>query len=157
MATYSGLQGIAQLKAKIRQKSKMLIGESAEKIAIVMVDASPLGAEYYSSLQGAVQNDVGDFKNSWTVGLGTPNPASRAADPSGSGAVADAITKGKLYNLEKSVFVTNNVDHADMVEHGWEDNPEYGWKAKDGYHPVRENTSTAKVILEAVALKVSKL
>lgn len=157
MATYSGTSGIEQLRAKIRLKSKMLVGESAEKIAIVLVDDSPVGAEYYSSLLGNVENDAGDFKNSWTVGNGTPDPTSRQADPTGSGAVANAIAQGKAYNLQNAVYVTNNVGHADMVEEGWEDNPVYGWKAKDGYHTVRENTSTAKTILTAVAAKVGLL
>lgn len=157
MATYDGSNGIAQLRAKIKLKSKMLVGESAEKVAIVMVDNSPLGVEYYSSIQGVVQNDVGDFKNSWAVGLGSPVTSSRPADPAGTAAVADAMAKSKAYNLEDRVYVTNNVDHAEMVEEGWGDNPEYGWKAKEGYHPVRENIGTAKAILAAVAIKVSAL
>lgn len=157
MATYEGSSGIAQLKAKIKLKSKLLVGESAEKLSIVMVNDSPLGVEHYNSTQGVITNDVGDFKNSWNVGIGLPDPSSRAADSTGAGAVANAMSKSRLYNLEDKVYVTNNVDHAEMVETGWADNPEYGWKAKDGYHPVRENTSTAKVILEAVATKVSQL
>lgn len=157
MATYTGSQGIAELKAKIRRKSKLLVSESAEKLAIVMVDGSPLGVEHYNSIQGTIHNDVGDFKNSWNVGLGMPDPSSRAADSTGAGAVGSAIAKAKLYDLQDNVYVTNNVDHADMVESGWQDNPEYGWKAKDGYHPVRENIGTAKVILAAVAIKVSTL
>ena len=84
MAIYEGSQGIAALKAKIAMKSKMLVGESLEKIAVMLVDESPLGAEYYASKQGAIQNDVGDFKNSWTVGLGTPNLSTRAADAAGT-------------------------------------------------------------------------
>ena len=47
MAVYSGSAGIAQLREKIKQKSKMLVGESAEKIAIYMIDESPLGVEVY--------------------------------------------------------------------------------------------------------------
>lgn len=157
MAVYDGVAGIAQLRAKIKLKSKMLVGQSAEKIAILLVDDSPVGAEYYSSNIGAVENDAGDFKNSWTVSHGTPNLATRHADPTGSGAIANAITQAKTYNLQSAVYVTNNVGHADKVEHGWEANPVYGWKAKDGYHTVRENTGTAKVILAAVAVKVSLL
>ena len=65
--------------------------------------------------------------------------------------------KGKRYNLEEEVYVTNNVDHADKVEEGWRDNPEYGWKAKDGYHVVSKNITTAQTILEIVADKVSKI
>ena len=157
MAVYEGKQGIAALKAKIAMKSKKLVGESLEKIAVMLVDESPLGAEYYASKQGAIQNDVGDFKNSWTVGLGTPDLSTRAADSAGTAAVADAIVKGKLYNLEDITYVTNNVDHAEDVEQGWDDNPEYGWKAKGGYHVVENNASSAVAILEAVAQKVSKL
>ena len=157
MATYEGSQGIAALKAKIKTKSKLLVGESLEKIATALVDDSPLGAEYYASKQGLIQNDVGDFKNSWNVGLGTPDPSTRVADTTGTAAVADAIVKGKRYNLEEEVYVSNNVGHADKVEEGWRDNPEYGWKAKDGYHVVSKNISTAKSILEIVADKVSKI
>ena len=157
MAVYEGKQGIASLREKIKLKSKMLVGESLEKIAVMLVDESPLGAEYYASKKGAIQNDVGDFKNSWTVGLGTPDLSTRAADSAGTAAVADAIVKGKLYNLEDITYVTNNVDHAEKVEDGWADNPEYGWKAKGGYHVVENNTGSAVAILEAVAQKVSKL
>jgi len=157
MAVYEGSRGIAALLQKIETKSKLLVGESAEKIATALVDDSPLGAEYYASKQGLIQNDVGDFKNSWNVGLGTPDPSTRVADTAGTAAVADAIVKGKRYNLEEEVYVTNNVDHADKVEEGWRDNPEYGWKAKDGYHVVSKNISTAKSILEIVADKVSKI
>ena len=32
MAVYGGSAGIAQLREKIKQKSKMLVGESAEKV-----------------------------------------------------------------------------------------------------------------------------
>src|SRR5256885_8371159 len=33
-------------------------------------------------------------------------------------------------------YITNSKEYAQMVEDGWEDNPEYGWKAKGGYHVV---------------------
>ena len=157
MAVYSGSAGIAQLREKIKQKSKMLVGESAEKVAIFMVESSPLGVEYYRSSQGLIQNDVGDFKNSWAVGLGDSETITRPADAAGTAAVADAIVKGSQYNFQDQVYVTNSVDHAEMVEDGWRDNPEYGWKAKEGYHVVRDGTTTAEAILEAVAEKVSKL
>ena len=157
MAIYEGSQGISALKAKINAKSKLLVGESLEKIATLLVDESPLGAEYYASTQGAIQNDVGDFKNSWNVGLGVADTSTRAADSAGTAAVADAIVKGKRYNLEEVNYVTNNVDHAEMVEDGWADNPEYGWKAKEGYHVVGNNVGAAKAICEIVAEKVSKI
>lgn len=159
MAVYEGSAGIKALRDKINLKSKMLVGESLEKIATHMVDESPLGAEYYASptLDRNIKNDVGDFKNSWNVGLGVPDPSIRAADTAGTAAVADAIVKGKRYNLEEEVYVSNNVGHADKVEEGWRDNPEYGWKAKDGYHVVGNNIGAAEAILEAVAQKVSKL
>ena len=157
MAVYSGSAGIAQLREKIKQKSKMLVGESAEKVAIFMVESSPLGVEYYRSSQGLIQNDVGDFKNSWAVGLGDSEMITRPADAAGTAAVADAIVKGSQYNFQDQVYVTNSVDHAEMVEDGWRDNPEYGWKAKEGYHVVRDGTTTAEAILEAVAEKVSRL
>ena len=159
MAVYEGSQGITALKAKIAMKSKMLVGESLEKIAVTLVDESPLGAPYYQSptLGEAIKNDVGDFKNSWTVGLGTPDLSTRAADTAGTAAVADAIVKGKRYNLEETNYVTNNKDHAEMVEDGWADNPEYGWKAKQGYHVVGNNVGAAKAICEIVAQKISKI
>lgn len=157
MATYEGSSGIAQLKAKIALKSKMLVGESLEKINTHMVDESPLGAPYYSSTQGNINNDVGDFKNSWTVGLGTIYPTTRGADVNGTAAVADGIVKGKMYNFQENNYVTNSIDYAVMVEEGWKDNPEYGWKAKDGYHVVASNIGVAAAILEVVANKVSKL
>lgn len=157
MATYNGSKGIATLKEKIALKSKLLVGESVEKITITLVDDSPLGAPYYQSKQGLVVNDVGDFKNSWSVGLGSIDPTVRPADTEGTAAVVDAIIKGKLYNLQDEVYITNSKEYAQMVEKGWEDNPEYGWKAKGGYHVVGNNTGTAVTILEAVAQKVSKL
>lgn len=157
MATYNGSKGIAALKEKIALKSKLLVGESVEKITITLVDDSPLGAPYYQSKQGLVVNDVGDFKNSWSVGLGSIDPTVRPADTEGTAAVVDAITKGKLYNLQDEVYITNSKEYAQMVEEGWEDNPDYGWKAKGGYHVVGNNTGTAVAILEAVAQKVSKM
>ena len=157
MATYEGSQGIAALKAKIKTKSKMLVGESLEKITVMLVDESPLGAPFYASTQGAIQNDVGDFKNSWAVGLGSPNLITRGADTAGTAAVADAIIQGKRYNLEEVSYVSNNIGHADDVEDGWKDNPEYGWKAKDGYHVVGQNIGAAKAICELIATKVSKI
>lgn len=157
MAIYNGSKGIAALKEKIALKSKLLVGESVEKITITLVDDSPLGAPYYQSKQGLIVNDVGDFKNSWSVGLGSIDPTVRPADTEGTAAVVDAIIKGKLYNLQDEVYITNSTDQAQMVEEGWEDNPDYGWKAKGGYHVVGNNTGTAVAILEAVAQKVSKL
>ena len=157
MSTYNGSKGIAALKEKIALKSKLLVGESIEKITITLVDDSPLGAPYYQSKQGLVVNDVGDFKNSWSVGLGAVDTTVRSADTEGMGAVLDAIHKNKSYNLEDTTYVTNSIDHAKMVEDGWDDNPEYGWKAKGGYHVVENNTGSAVAILEAVAQKVSKL
>ena len=158
MAVYSGSAGIAQLREKIKQKSKMLVGESAEKIAIYMIDESPLGVEVYPTTQGPIYNDVGDFKNSWNVAFGTPDPSIRDADSAGTAAVADAMSMSNNYNFEDSAFVTNNVEHADNVDHlGWMPVPEYGWKGKGSYSVMSKGTPTAKAILEAVAEKVSKL
>ena len=109
MTTYEGTTGIAQLKAKIKQKSKLLIGESAEKVAVHLIDNSVIGAPYYGVKGGeAVENDQGDFKNSWQVGLGDADRTIREADPSGSAAIANAIVKGKAYNMQEKVYVTNN-------------------------------------------------
>ena len=137
----------------------MLVGESLEKIAILLIDESPLGAEYYASpaLDRNIKNDIGDFKNSWMVGLGLPDTSSRDADAAGTAAVAAAIVKGKMYNLEEVNYVSNNISYADDVEYGWKDNPEYGWKAKDGYHVVGQNIGAAKAICELIATKVSKI
>jgi hypothetical protein len=157
MAIYEGSQGIAALKAKIAMKSKMLVGESLEKITTVLVDDSPLGAEYYHSKQGNIQNDVGDFKNSWAVGVGNINLTTRAADTAGTAAIADAIVKGKTYNLEELNYITNSKDYANMVENGWDANPEYGWKPKEGYHVVSSNIGTAKTIMHIIAEKISKI
>ena len=157
MAVYTGSQGIASLREKIKLKSKMLVGESLEEIVTTLVDESPLGAPYYQSKQGLIANDVGDFKNSWQVAFNTPNKAIREANTEGTGAVVSAISTSKLYNLEDAAFVTNNVEHAEDVEAGWDDNPEYGWKAKGGYHVVGNNVGSAVAILEAVAQKLSKL
>ena len=159
MAIYEGSQGIAALKAKIAMKSKMLVGESLEKIAVMLVDESPLGAPYYQSptLGEAIKNDVGDFKNSWQVAFNKPNKAIREANAEGTGAVIGAITMSRAYNLEDVSFVTNNVEHAEDVEQGWDDNPEYGWKAKQGYHVVGNNVGAAKAICEIVAQKISKI
>ena len=158
MAIYEGVAGIAQLKDKIKQKSKLLVGESAEKVAIHLIDNSVIGAPYYS-VKGAdaVENDEGDFKNSWKVGLGSADPTIREADPAGTAAIADAIVKGKSYNMQDKVYITNNVGHAELVEEGWDDNPIFGWQAKDGYHLVRDSETTATAILQAVASKVSKM
>ena len=68
MATYEGSQGISALKAKIKTKSKMLVGESLEKIAILLIDESPLGAPYYASKQGNIQRQGGAGGNT----SGTP-------------------------------------------------------------------------------------
>lgn len=157
MATYTGSSGIQQLKAKIAQKSKMLVGETAEKITVALVDNSPLGVDMYPSRQGMIQNDVGDFKNSWQIGLGSPELRTREADPSGAGAVAGAISKGKAYDLQDKVYITNNVEHAENVEDGWQEKPEYGWKAKGGYHVVSGNVGLALAIAIAVANKVKQL
>ena len=158
MATYEGVAGIAQLKDKIKQKSKLLVGESAEKVAIHLIDNSVIGAPYYA-VKGDddVENDQGDFKNSWKVGLGSADPTIREADPAGTAAIADAIVKGKSYNMQDKVYITNNVEHAELVEEGWDDNPVFGWEAKDGYHLVRDSEPTATAILQAVANKVSKM
>ena len=159
MAVYTGSQGIASLREKIKLKSKMLVGESLEKIATTLVDESPLGAPYYQSptLGEAIKNDVGDFKNSWQVAFNKPNKAIREANAEGTGAVIGAITMSRAYNLEDVSFVTNNVEHAEDVEDGWADNPEYGWKAKQGYHVVGNNIGAAKAICEIVAQKISKI
>ena len=157
MAVYEGKQGIASLREKIKLKSKMLVGESLEKIAVTLVDESPLGAPYYQSKQGLIANDVGDFKNSWSVGLGAVDTTVRSADTEGMGAVLDAIHKNKAYNLEDTTYVTNSIDHAKMVEDGWDDNPEYGWKAKGGYNVVKGNIITAQTILTFIASRISQI
>lgn len=135
----------------------MLVSESFLKITTTLVDNSPLGAPYYKSKQGLIVNDVGDYKNSWVVGFNSPSAATRAADTTGAGAIADAMIKSMTYNLQPQIYITNNEDHARQVEHGWDDNPEYGWKAKGGYHVVANTVGSAKVILEAVAFKVANL
>ena len=157
MTVYSGSAGIAQLREKIKQKSKMLGSESTEQIAIYLIDNSVVGGRYYNSRGDLIENDQGDFKNSWQVAFGEPNKEYREADSTGAGAVASAIVTSKTYDMQDEMFVTNNIGHAEKVEEGWEANPQYGWEAKDGYHLVRDSKGTATAILMSVAEKVSKL
>lgn len=157
MATYEGSTGIKALKDKINMKSRMLVGESLEKITVHMTNVSVIGAEFYRSVKGNIENDNGQYKNSWVVGLGTPSLVTREGDTTGAASVADAITKATRYNLEPSSYITNNTDYAQMVETGWNDNPEYGWKAKDGYHVVAKNIGAVQAILLMTATKISKM
>ena len=157
MAVYEGSTGIKALRDKINLKSKMLVGESLEKINTHMVDESIIGADYYNSIKGQVENDNGQYKNSWCVGIGSPNNTTRTGDTTGASAVADGMVKAKLYNLEPESYITNSADYAQLVEEGWNDNPEYGWKAKSGYHIVSNNVGASEALLYAVALKVSQM
>ena len=121
MADYKGSQGISALREKIKLKSKLLVGESVEKIAITLIDDSPLGAEYYASptLDRNIKNDVGDYKNSWVVEFNYKSRVVRSADPSGTGAVLDAMSKASTYNLQDVVYITNFTPQAKPVEEGW--------------------------------------
>lgn len=157
MATYQGSNGLKRLREKIDLKGKLLVGQVAEKLATHLTDESPLGSDFYRSSQGLIGNDVGDFKNSWSVGLGTINQTTRPADTTGSGSIAEAIVQGSRYNFEEKVYVTNSKDYAVNVENGWEDNPTYGWSAKDGYHIVANSKDVAEALLISVANKVSKM
>ena len=58
MATYEGAAGIAKLKEKIKQKSKLLVGESAEKIAIHLIDNSVIGGQYWGNGVNALPCDI---------------------------------------------------------------------------------------------------
>lgn len=157
MAVYSGASGIESLRKKILQKSKLLVQESVQQIAMHLVDESPVGVEIYPSKFGDVTNIAGDFKNSWSVGLGSVNNATRGPDKSGAGAIAGSISASRSYDLEDSVFITNSIEYANEVEHGWGDRPEYGWHARKGYGVVANSTETAVAVLHAVADKVSAL
>lgn len=157
MAVYSGAAGIAALRKRVLQKSRLLVGESVQAITERLVDESPVGLETYPSKFGNVTNIAGDFKNSWSVGLGYVNDTVRGPDKTGAGAISGAMLVGRFYNLESSVFITNSTEHASEVEHGWGDRPEHGWHARKGYNVVANNTEIAVAILHAVAGKVSTL
>lgn len=156
MTTYSGTTGIETLRRKIHKKSNQLMQFSIEKITEVVIDSSPVGIEEYPSRTGAVLNDAGDFKNSWAVGVGQVNDVVRAADTSGSAAIASSIADSRQYDMHDHAYITNSTEHAGNVEYGWKDNPTYGWKAKDGYGVVANTTDTAVAVLASVALELSK-
>lgn len=153
MGKYSGLQGIASLKDKIRKKSNKLVADSAFAITQMIIDESPVGSEMYYSptLMDVVDNEVGDFKNSWSVGIGKVNYETRDADPTGADAFISAEIDLMKYNLESNVYVTNSIEYAGNVEDGWLDNPTYGWKAKEGYKVVEKNIDNAVAILYQTA------
>lgn len=151
MATYSGQSGIDELKAKIRKKSEQLVQESTKQILTLIVDESPLGIDVYNSKHGPIYNDIGDFKNSWTVGIDGVDTSTRDADKYGAGALAAGYSTIKTYTLQNNIYVTNSIEYAKQVEYGWTENPSYGWRAKDGYHVVSSNVGIALSILQNVA------
>lgn len=151
MATYTGSTGIKNLRDKINRDSKRLVGNVIEGVTKLMVDESPVGEAFYPSKDGGVFNDEGDYKNSWAVGLGHVNPEVRAADTTGSAAIAEGIIAASRYDLEDKVYITNSRDHAENVEYGWGANPEKGWKPKEGYKVVTNNIGAAKTIVEITA------
>lgn len=157
MAKYSGSQGIEALRKKIKLKSETLMRETSLSILNFVVDTSPIGAPIYNSKSGAVYNDVGDYKNSWTLGIGVARPVVRDGDASGAYAIRDGNLTMRNYKLEDKIYITNATGHAKNVEFGWEANTEYGWKPKDGYHVVAQTTPTAIAIANAVAIKVGKM
>lgn len=157
MATYTGKAGIAQLKANLELKAKTLMGETIQQVTTLLVDESPVGADNYRSKQGLVANARGDFKNSWVVGLGEKNNTTRHADTTGAGAIAGAMIARRTYNMQELVYITNNLPYANNVEKGWDDNPIYGWKAKDGYGVVQHTQTMIPLILTSIATKVKTL
>ena len=157
MATYQGSSGLKRLREKIDLKGKLLVGQVAEKLATHLTDESPVGSRFYNSILGSVENDAGDFKNSWVVSFNDVNKGTRWADPTGSASIAEAIVQGSRYNFEEKVYITNSTEQADNVENGWDDNPVYGWSEKDGYHIVANSKDVAEALLISVANKVSKM
>lgn len=157
MTTYKGSEGIRQLRKKIKDKQQLLMRETITSVTTFIVDASPVGAPMYNSRLGKIENDVGDYKNSWAVGLGKPNLVVRVGDASGGMAISSALSKSLSYNDEDKVYITNNTSHAVNVENGWVARPDLGWKAKSGYNTVALATPTIQLMTQAIALKVSKL
>jgi hypothetical protein len=158
MAEYKGSQGIAALKKKLELQANMLGQLAAMSVARHIVDESPVGVDIYPSAVGGVENDPGDFKNSWKVGVGAVDYDIREADASGLGAYAEAPTDAARFDHRRQdeIYVTNSVDHAGQVENGWyaSDDPDriaLGWEDRDGYHVVQNNKDKMVGILKDVA------
>lgn len=158
MAEYKGSQGIAALKKKLELQANLLGQLAAVSVARHIIDESPTGIPYYQSALGNIENEPGDFKNSWKVGVGAIDYDIREADKNGLGAYAEAPTDAARFDFKRQneIYVTNSVDHAGQVENGWDasDDPDriaLGWKDKDGYHIVENNAETMEGILKDVA------
>jgi hypothetical protein len=79
--------------------------------------------------------------------VGDDNPA----DVSGSGSIVGASYKLAQYKNQEHVYITNSKDYANEIENGYPDRPEYGWKAKDGYHFLAQSSMVSRTILLNVA------
>lgn len=154
MAVYRGRESLRVLKTKLKRQSEELLQKSVERVVEVLVDNSPVGADEYLSKLGPVPNEAGDFKNGWAVGVNSPSSATRGADESGSGAIAAAMAESRNVTLKSKVYITNNVHYAGNVEHGWDANLLYGWKAKEGYHVVENTKDQLRAILTTTAIEV---
>ena len=127
--------------------------ESVENVTTMIVEASVVGEAVYPSKMGAFTNDeVGEYKNSWMVGIGTPDTSTRGGDISGGEAINEAKDSMALYDFEEDIYITNNTVQAEMIEDGWnsEKSPmraDLGWKDKSGYGIVSGNVGRAKSII----------
>lgn len=156
MATFKGKAGIEALIRKVEAQSKVLVMATEVGLTHHLIEESPVGIELYPSRIGFVQNTPGDFKNSWAVGNGSENRVVRGPDASGSDAYVSAITDALKYDFEETVYVTNCVPHADLVEDGWNtmNDPSRGfrgWEDRDGYHVVaKAEADVGRILQDAI-------
>lgn len=161
MAVYKGVAGIEKLQQKIILQHKKMVEEAIKSIALMIIDASPVGQRYYPAPRagGFFLNDQGDFKNSWLIDYSGGRRVLRSADASGSGAWAEANNEAKKFNFQSTVYIYNSSPQAKHIEkEGWkQDDPlrqRLGWRVnKPPYQPVFKNKNNAFALLEKAILE----
>ena len=101
--------------------------------------------------------DGGRLRNNWFLTTGKPSNSTRGKNKSGSGSQS-SLSKMPSYVLDKTIYFTNNMPYANVVEYGgYPKNPKYGTWTGNGFQKLSQNGYSKQSPSGMVRINITKM
>lgn len=139
--------------SKVQKAVDNLVAEQNEKVKAVYIQ----GLSAVITMTPVSFKDGGRLRNNWFLTVNAPSNSTRNGNPRGN---ASYSSLGKMpdYVLDKTIYFTNNMDYANVVEFGgYPKNPKYGTWTGSGFQKLSQNGYSKQAPAGMVRINLKKM
>lgn len=138
---------------KVKKAVDKIVDDQNEKVKAIYIQ----GLSAVITMTPVSFKDGGRLRNNWFLTVDKPSQSTRGRNNRGSASYS-SLSKMPSYVLDKTIYFTNNMPYASVVEFGgYPKNPKYGTWTGNGFQKLSQNGYSKQAPSGMVRINLTKM